>query len=278
MTLEPRHEDSASVTILQKLNDGIRENPVGAALVGLGIVWMLAGTSGMAAAVRAPAAAARGVPRRAHRAAEAMGEGAAHVASAVRHVAGSAAGVVGDATRATVGPIGRTAESTASAVGEGVSRIGSAMADSARQVGSAAQGALQRATGDQSDAPCAEEQTHSVQEAATHTVGRMHREFGAQLQAHPLLIGGIGLAIGAGLAALFPRTAIEARVMGEAADDMRARVGEMTGVAAAKVEDTVREIGAEAREIGVAARAAAEDVAQKATSAAGRDVITSRVG
>jgi hypothetical protein len=30
----------------------------------------------------------------------------------------------------------------------------------------------------------------------------------------------------------------------------------MTGVAAAKVEDTVREIGGEAREIGVAARAA----------------------
>ena len=268
---EQMHPGDASV--LQRLNDSIRENPLGAALVGMGIVWMLAGTSGMAAAARVPGDAARRVPRMVRQAAETAGDAAAAVGrvpgsvlSAVGAAAGSAATAAGEAARATLHAVSDTAEKTAAAVGQGASRIGKSVGEITRQAG----GAVHQV----------EEAAQDIGDSTAGGLGGAYRQLATQLQANPLLLGGIGLVIGAGLATLFPRTGLETRLMGETAEDVRARAGEMANLAATKVEQTAHELGVDAREIAGTARHLAEDLAQKAKSVAeaGREALAKRAG
>jgi len=76
-------------------------------------------------------------------------------------------------------------------------------------------------------------------------------DLGALFERHPLLLGAIGLAIGAGIAATFPTTEVESRVVGETSEEVKKRTRSFVSgqvesartVAAQTLEEVEREVG-----------------------------------
>jgi len=76
-------------------------------------------------------------------------------------------------------------------------------------------------------------------------------DLGALLERQPLLLGAVGLAIGAGIAAAFPTTEVESRVVGETSEEVKKRTRSFVSgqvesartVAAQTLEEVEREVG-----------------------------------
>jgi hypothetical protein len=51
----------------------------------------------------------------------------------------------------------------------------------------------------------------------------VQNDLGALFERQPLVIGAVGLAIGAGIAAAFPTTEVESRLAGETSDQVKSR-------------------------------------------------------
>lgn len=194
-------------TYTQDLVAAARENPVSTALISMGALWMVMGgsTSGLFGGVRSVGrSAANGLDAGRRQ----VGSGVSSLASAVADVASTGYGAVADRVSG-LGAAGgerldhlasgtRGAGSTAaSSAHEGLASVqdqagswGTAAASSARRVGS--QAADQ--TGDM--------------------FGTLQERFSILLQERPFVVGVMGLALGAGVAAALPRIAVEDALVG----------------------------------------------------------------
>ena len=178
------------------LQDAIRENPVSAALVGMGVLWMFTGGAKLstAAALLTPAARAA-----------ATGVGAGLQAS------GDAVGAVSEGIR-----------SAGSRVVDGVMETISDAANSVGETATQAYEAVKDATVDSTSTVKNTAAQQSAQTAGlTSTVQSNLRE---TFERQPLLLGAIGVAIGAAMAAGLPSTQIEAEAVGDAADRIKEQV------------------------------------------------------
>jgi len=189
------------------LQNAIRENPVSAALIGMGVLWMFAGGSRItAAAAMLPSAAratATGIASGVQNSADAagrMGEGvrsaASRLADGVRETVTSAASTAGEAVANMAGTAGQATSQAYDTMREGVTQATAqtrgAMSDQAR--------------------------------AADGTARTLQDNLKQTFERQPLLLGAIGLAIGAGMAAAVPPTRIEAEYVGDQADEVKAQV------------------------------------------------------
>jgi hypothetical protein len=218
---------------LAALQDAVRENPVPAALIGMGVAWMFMGGSNVSLF---------------------GGSGRKSLFGSAAHGATQAAGMVGQAG-AAVGQAG-------AALGSTVTRGAQAIVEPSWQVGTGAAAALGDAASDavtrtadaassayQATAEMASQTAETISNAATSAASMLSDttarwSSGAQsrladlFERQPLMLGAIGLAIGAGMAASFPMTDTEKRMMGEASDLVREKVSET----AANLTDQVKEV------------------------------------
>ena len=190
--------DENSVRLIDRVNDAVRENPIAAGLIGVGLFMTFFGSA------KFPALAGK-------------------VPGAVK----SAAGAVVD----TVASGGRS-------VSDGLSAAGGTVVDAASNLTEKASFAVKEKLGGENLA----EQGHWAGEALTRSTeqlrdnaanaARRGMDAGIALQGRladtlsqqPLLLGAIGLAIGAGMASALPATDTERELVGEQASALRGEV------------------------------------------------------
>jgi hypothetical protein len=237
--------------IVDRLNSAIRENPLAAGLIGAGVAWMLFGG--------------------------AKGFGA--VAGAAKGAAGKAGSAAAAAGNAMVSGLSKAASTAASGVKDSASEIPGSVAsivpdlsipDTDGALGAAAD--AKSAIGNRLDSA-----------AATG------REYGAAIQSRlseslerqPLLLGAIGLAIGAGIASTFATTAVESELMGEQATAAREKLQGLTDDVTERATQVVADVKDEAARQGLttaAAKSAAAGIGEKikTVAGAGRDSVAQR--
>jgi hypothetical protein len=167
---------------LHDLGDAARKNPVSAALIGMGVLWLFTGN------------------RPVERAGDFVRDGFDRIPDA--------AGRVYDTARSTL-------KSGADAVSGGVTSV----TETLRDGGAAALGGAARFGRDQAGA--ASEYASSIQESAPAMFDTVRSNLTELFEAQPLALGAIGLAIGAGIAAALPPSDIEAAYLGETSDSVR---------------------------------------------------------
>jgi hypothetical protein len=190
------------------LQDAVRQNPVSAALVGMGVLWMFTGGAKItaAAALLSPAAraAATGVGAGSQMAADAVGVASDSVRSLGSRVA--------DSVRDTVSGASASVNETASQAYDAVK--GAAISTTKTAAGEAA----------------------STRSIANSLQGNLKDTFERQ----PLLLGAIGLALGAGMAATLPRTDMESEFAGDAADRATKQLKDFASEQVDRVTETAK--------------------------------------
>jgi hypothetical protein len=187
------------------LQDAVRQNPVSAALIGMGVLWMFTGGSRItaAAALLSPAVRATGTG----------------IASGLQTSA-NAAGAAGEGLR--------------NATSRAVDTVRETVADVATAVGNTASQAYDTARGAVTDrASDIEDGFRDGTDAATGMAGTLQGNLKDTFERQPLLLGAIGLALGAGMAAAVPPTQLETEYAGDAAEKVTAQVKDF---AAAQVD------------------------------------------
>ena len=245
------------------LQDAVRENPISAALIGMGMLWMFMGGSntslfgggGRKSIFRGVGQGAEEVGNVGRDTAARIGSSVAHAAETVSHVAGGV----------------REASAT---VAEHGSRTAGQAADAVASAYDATTNAASRAADTLSNT--ATSAAHAMQETGTEWGNTVQQSIGELFERQPLLLGAVGIAIGAGIAASIPTTEAENKVMGGLSDFVRdavsekaAQVKEMADAAVheAKAQGLTPEAAGEAlRAIGDKVGALAQAAASKSTS------------
>jgi len=233
---------------VRELGDAVRRNPVSAALIGMGIMWMF---SGRIAGLSGEAARRTGLDRIPDAAGEAFDSAGSMMKSGAR--------AIGDSVSSAAG----TVQSSGAAVVEKATQFGREQAGTVSEYAS-------RLPGYGSD----------MIEEARSSLAELFRT-------QPLALGAIGLAIGAGIAAALPPTEVEAEYLGESADAVKEKArefaSEQASRATAAAGSAISAAVAEARNQGLTledAKSAAGEISEKIgrVASAAQKGVSERVG
>ena len=185
--VDPNYPVEQGKDFVRDLGNAIYSNPVATALIGMGALWLFMG--------------------------------------------GTKSFGAGPTVASTLSAIGSGVEKSATAAG---SKVGDAVSSAASQVSGAISSTYQRvgsATDTAADmasrtGSSLHETTRAAQEAGSGAARTVQRELTVLFERQPLVLGAVGLAIGAGIAAAFPTTEMESRAVGEISDELKARTGE----------------------------------------------------
>jgi ElaB/YqjD/DUF883 family membrane-anchored ribosome-binding protein len=214
--------DGKAGTFFRNLGQQTVENPLPIATVGVGLAWlMLASRNGAGHRNGASDGTAGESAGRALAAAgDSVSDAARQAASGTRSTVGSLAGAARRARSRVAETAGEMQDATVAA--------GDAAAGRAAEAYDAAASRVRRATSAIGDSAS----------GAGRQVAETTRGLVAFCREQPLVLAGIGLAIGALLGAALPASEAENRLMGPASDEARRRIGQ--------VASQVTEAGAEA--------------------------------
>ena len=212
---------------VRDLGDAARKNPISAALIGMGVVWLFTGG----------------------RTAERVGD---LVRGAGFDRIPDAAGNALDAARSTL-------RSGSESIGKGVSSA----TETLRDAGSAGMDRVARASSEAADTAYGYAQ--NIPDASGALFNTARENLSELFRTQPLALGAVGLAIGAGIAAALPATDLEAEYFGEASDSFKEQAAgfasEQVSRAATVAEDVVTAVSDEARNQGLTVDAAKSAIA-----------------
>ena len=235
-SVAPNREDAGS--FISALQDAARENPVSAALIGMGVLWLFMGGSNTSLF--------GGGGRKSifHKAASYPEHAVGDVGSTSRQVA--------ENTADAASQIGGAVRQASTAVGDVASRTGAQAADVLSSAYKTATDIASESTGVVANATSTAARAVQEKGAALGTV--VQQNLSDLFNRQPLLLGALGVAVGAGIAASIRTTAAEERAFGEASDSVREAVAEKT--------EALKEMAAaavnEAKAQGLTPKAAAE--------------------
>jgi hypothetical protein len=235
--------------VVDRLNAAIRENPLAAGLIGAGVAWMfLGGPKGVG-----------------------MLTGTATTAVRKTRSAAAAGG------SAVAGGLAAAGSNIASGVKEAGARAADVVASIVPELPEAPEPSEAKETSD------AGSSASSAIGDRTSSIAAAGREYGAAIQSRlseglerqPLLLGAIGLAIGAGIASTFATTAIEGELMGEPGTVVRGKLRDLADEAKDRANRVVANVQEEADRQGLTADAAKNAVSEiadkvKTVASAGR--------
>jgi hypothetical protein len=239
---------SAGSDFVRSLGDAARRNPVSTALLGMGVLWLISGGKPVDAATKL---AKRGYDRLPNGATDWLEDGAQSV-------------------QRSVGAIGHRL----SDVGDNAGSMLESATSKARETGSAALQRASRMTSDVTDV--ASEFARDLPSRSADLFSSARTRLNEMLDEQPLLLGAVGLAIGAGIAASLPATRIEAQYFGDTADEVKQKavafVGEQAEHLKGSAEQVLNSFGDEARRQGFTpdnVKDAAHQVGDKVAQVAG---------
>ncbi len=202
-----------STDFVGALDDAIRQNPIPAALVGVGILWLFAGGRHVMLGGASQAVAGG------------IGRGAQDAGAAVYRGARAATGRVTDGMHAvadSAAEIGHQANdalrSATDAVGSAANRVGEIVGEAASEATTSWSKDNQNLSRPQSSEPF--DGTGAVRKGVQDTLADL---FARQ----PLMLGAIGVAIGAAIAASLPSSQSENRLMGDTANAVKDQAGKL---------------------------------------------------
>ena len=215
---------------LQDLGDAVRKNPLSAALIGMGVLWLFTGS----------------------RPVETAGDFVRNASlDRMPHAAGNAF----DAARSTV-------RSGTDAIGERVASVKGAAREGA------ALDNVTRYGRDYADR--ASEYVTSIPGTSAEIFDTVRSNLSDVFRVQPFALGAIGIAIGAGIAAALPATQLETDYFGETTDTVKAKAAEFAAEQTNRVtmvaENVVDAVTKEARKQGLTlenAKSAAGDISAK---------------
>jgi uncharacterized protein YjbJ (UPF0337 family) len=218
----------------------IRQNPVPAALVGIGLGWLWMNRrstpprrtyTGEARAYRDDRdyqgrmyAGQYGAERGTYYAAGYSRDGYPTEPSRGANPVTQAAGRVGEAASNVAGTVGDTAGSVASTVGETVGNAASVVGETASNLVSTTQ-----------------ETAGNLVSGAQHQARRAEDGLGQAMQDNPLAVGAVALALGAAIGLALPQTQRENQLMGEARDTLLERAQGLAQETVEKVQHVATE-------------------------------------
>jgi hypothetical protein len=216
---------------ISDLGDAARQNPLSAALIGMGVLWLFTGGRTVERAGEFVRSRFDRIPNAANGAFEAAG-------STLKSAAGSIGGGIGSATE--------TLQDGAAAALDNAGRFGRKQANAVSDYAGSIPGA-----------------GLEVFETARSNLTELFK-------AQPLALGAFGLAIGAGIAAALPPSEVEAAYLGETSDTVKAKAtefaAEQTDRASKVAEGVMRAVTDEARKQGLTiegAKSAAGEISAK---------------
>ena len=229
---------------IHDLGDAMRKNPVSAALIGMGVLWLFAGTKPL----------------------ERAGD---FVRNAGLDRIPDVAGDAFEGARSTL-------KSGTDAVGERVASLTGAMrAGAADTIDNATRNGREYADS-------ASGYVASIPETGSEIFETLRSNLSQVFRAQPLALGAIGIAIGVGIAAALPTTALEADYLGEASDAAKAKASEFANQQAVRVtsvaENVLEAVTEETQRQGLtmeSAKSAAGDISTKVgrvVEAAGKSI------
>jgi len=201
-------------------------------------------------------------------------------------------GVMAGAAKDAVGMAGSAAATAGGAVAGGVTKAALATAAGLKSAATDVTGSVASLV---PDIPDTDKAIEASAEAGATVGNRINsaaaagREYGAAIQSRlseslekqPLLLGAIGLAIGAGIASTFATTAVESELMGEQGSAARQKLQGLAGDVTDRAKQIASDLKDEAGRQGLtpdAAKSAAAGIGEKvrAVAGAGRESITQR--
>jgi len=217
---------------IQDLGDAVRKNPLSAALIGMGVLWLFIGG----------------------RPVESAGD-------AVRKMG----------LDRIPDPAGNAFDAARSAVRSGTDAIGERVASVKGAVRDGAAGTFDNAAWYGQDyADTASEYVTSIPGTSADIFDTVRSNLSDVFRVQPLALGAVGIAIGAGIAAALPATQLETDYLGETSDTVKAKAAEFaaeqTDGVTTVAENVVEAVTEEARKQGLTlegAKSAAGDVSAK---------------
>lgn len=305
-------------SFLKGLGSAASENPIPTLLLGVSAAMFLTGKGRIGQAPRHNGDrldAARGNGHGASEAWQRLGGGAGAAGSSLKHGAERAGASVADAARSTGESVASATSEAAHAVRNGAETAANAVAEAGHTIADAARGAkdaaaslgIRAADAVASAEHVAEEYARAaaarlaeggekVVEEAEGLAHELSKRMANVAREQPLMVAAAGLAIGAAVAALLPRTALEDSFMGGTSDAVKDTVSEAAGQAYEAVQDAathvahevadaagkegltpgavadaVRETADKVRKVAEAGKEAAEDEVETHTSRGSRD-------
>jgi hypothetical protein len=225
------------------LGEAVRKNPLSAALIGMGVLWLFTG----------------------NRPVERAGE----------FVRGRGFDKIPDAAGNAFQATHSTLRSRVDSIGEGVISTKDALQDQAADVLENAARFGHEQVGAASD------YAFSIPEHGAQMFDSVRSNLNDLFRAQPLALGAIGLAIGAGIAAVLPSSEAEDAYLGETSDTVKAKVAEFaaeqTDRATTVAENVMEAVEDESRRQGLTVEGAKEAVGD-ISAKVGRVVDTAKKG
>ena len=211
---------------LAALQDAVRENPIPAALIGMGVAWMFMGGGNVSLFGGGGRKSFFGT----------AAQGVTQAAGVVGHAGAALGSTVTRGTQAIIEPSWQAGTAGAAALGDAASGAAARAADAASSAYEATAGLASQTAETISNA--ATSAASMLSDSTARWSSGAQRNLADLFERQPLMLGAIGLAIGAGMAASLPITDTEKKMMSEASDAVREKISE----AAAELTGQVKEI------------------------------------
>ena len=200
---------SDGVSFMDRLSGAVRDNPLPAALIGMGVLWLFAGGSKMSLAGGHGRKSVFG----------AVEGGAGHVGSSVKYVANQAGAAISTLAHGTAD----TVSGAAGRIGDLVSTVSGQVADAAS---SAYDAAGETVSSGMRALSGASQNGYSTVNAPARAASALQQNLADLFDRQPLLLGAAGFALGAGIAASLPVSQAEKQAMGTASAFVHDKVSE----------------------------------------------------
>jgi hypothetical protein len=240
-----RHRTGDFVGALQ---DAVRENPVSAALIGMGVLWLFMGGSNTSLFGGGGRQSIFGT---AASYSKQLGGAVGDVGSSVRRVADGGADVASQVAGA--------ARQASDAVGDAASRTGAQAADTLSSAYKAATDIASQSTDAVANATSTA--ARALQQKGAVLGSSVQQNLSDVFERQPLVLGAVGLAMGAAIAASIRTTEAEKSTFGKASDFVRETVTQKAAEAKEVADAALKEAKAQGLAGGEALRVVADKVA-----------------
>jgi hypothetical protein len=242
---------------VNQINQAIRDNPLAAGLIGVGLFMTVFGKAGIPRFAAKVPGAAMGAARAAT---GGISAGARSVTDAVTGAAGAAGSKLSD-----------VAANLADQASDAASSVSTPDLDTGRLADRATEMKDNFMTGAQQ----VRERVATAAQSGWDASAALRGQLGKSLERQPLILGALGIALGAGIASVLPATEAERELVGDRAAALRDEVKNR----ATKLVSDVKEEAAAQGFTPAAAQGALDDVARRAKNLASkaRDTVANPV-
>lgn len=240
--------EGKATDFVRDLGDAARRNPLSTALIGMGLLWLMTGGGPVRRANQLVHGS--GLDRLPEVAADAYASGRSALSSGVDTLTERFSDL-SDSASSMADAATRSVRDSGGAVLDRATRLSSDLVESASSFG------------------------RTIPARGNDLLSEARNNLSTMFNQQPLLLGAVGLAIGAGIAASLRTTELEATYLGEVADELKAKasgfVAEQTEHVQSMVKDAASQTMEEARRQGLtpeALKAAASGIGDKAKQVA----------